>query len=358
MENLVVQPAFWQGKKVFLTGHTGFKGSWLSLWLNIMGAQVTGYSHGVEENSLFASAGIDSLVNSLTGDIRNLEDLNDALAHSQPEIVFHLAAQSLVRSSYDDPVSTFSTNVMGTVNLLESVRQSSSVRSVIIVTSDKCYENKEWVWGYRENDPMGGHDPYSASKGSAELVASAYRRSFFRDGQVSIATVRAGNVIGGGDWSKDRIVPDIMRAVGMGDAVAIRNPGAIRPWQHVCEPLCGYLILAEQLYSKKGGYADCWNFGPDDEGAKTVSWLVDYVCREWGDGAGWCLDSSEHPHEANYLKLDCSKAKAMLGWRPLLSIETALDWTVEWYKGFYNRADIAQITAMQIARYLEFGKKK
>lgn len=347
---------FWKGKKVFITGHTGFKGSWLVLWLNKLEAEVTGYSLEEEQNFFFKSAGLDKLITSFTGDIRNLEFLAETLHACSPDIVIHMAAQSLVRPSYDAPVNTFSTNVMGTVNILEAVRQTDSVKAVVIVTSDKCYENREWVWGYREQDPMGGHDPYSASKGCAELVTSAYRKSFFQENQTAIATVRAGNVIGGGDWSKDRIIPDIMRAIGKGESVVIRNPTAIRPWQHVCEPLSGYLLLAEQLYTKGSEYADCWNFGPDNDGAWPVSWLIDYICSKWGDNAGWDQDSRVHPHEANFLKLDCSKAKSRLGWKPLLTIESALDWTIEWYKSFYNGADILTIMELQIASYLKLSK--
>ena len=348
---LVKEMQFWQGKKVLITGHTGFKGSWLSLWLNHLGAKVTGYSLDAEANSLFTSARIGQLITSTVGDVRNLEHLTKAFASCQPDIIIHMAAQSLVRPSYDDPVGTFSTNVMGTVNVLEAVRHSSSAKAVVIVTSDKCYENKDWVWGYREQDPMGGHDPYSASKGCAELAASAYRRSFFQGEGAASATVRAGNVIGGGDWSVDRIVPDIIRAISKGKAVSVRSPNAVRPWQHVCEPLQGYLMLAEQLYTKGKEYAEGWNFGPDDEGATTVSWLVDYMCKKWGQGASWGHDPDVYPHEANYLKLDCSKAKARLGWRPRLKVSTALDWTVEWYRNSLNGADVKNMAEQQIVRY-------
>jgi len=242
---------------------------------------------------------------------------------------------------------------MGSVNLLEAVRQTGSVKAVVIVTSDKCYENQEWVWGYREQDPMGGHDPYSASKGCAELAAGAYRRSFFHAGTPAMATVRAGNVIGGGDWSADRIVPDIVRAVSRGQAVQVRNPNAVRPWQHVCEPLHGYLLLAEQLFCHGKEFAEAWNFGPDDDGARSVAWLVDYVCRKWGEGANWSHDGRQHPHEANYLKLDCSKARAMLGWRPRLDGATALDWTIEWYRESLKGGSARSLTEQQILRYLD-----
>lgn len=351
VEDLVGQMRFWRGKKVFVTGHTGFKGSWLSLWLNLLGAEVTGFALEADANSLFASAGIEQVINSITGDIRNLEALAEVIAVFRPEIVFHLAAQPLVRVSYADPVTTFATNVMGTVNLLEAVRRAGSVKAAVVVTSDKCYENKEWLWGYREQEPMGGYDPYSASKGCAELAVGAYRRSYFHGGIPAMATVRAGNVIGGGDWSVDRIVPDIMRAVSRGETVRVRNPNAVRPWQHVCEPLHGYMLLAEQLYANGDKYAEAWNFGPDDEGARTVSWLVDHICRKWGAGVGWRYDEGHHPHEANYLKLDCSKAKVMLGWRPRLNIATSLDWTVEWYRDSINGADTRALTKQQIVRY-------
>jgi len=358
VEDLVNQKRFWQDKKVFLTGHSGFKGNWLSLWLNLLGAKVTGFSLDMDANSLLASSDISRQINCVMGDIRNLSLFSEVLSSFQPEIIFHLAAQSLVRFSYADPITTFSTNVMGTVNLLEAVRKIDSVKAVVVVTSDKCYENSDLVWGYREQDPMGGHDPYSASKGCTELAVSAYRRSFFWENGAAIATVRAGNVIGGGDWSNDRIVPDIIRAVSRGKTVAVRNPTAVRPWQHVCEPLYGYLILAEHLFTNRNEYAEAWNFGPDDEGARTVSWLADYVCSKWGERAGWHHDKAEHPHEANYLKLDCSKAKARLGWHPRLDLATALDWTVEWYKVFFNKSDVRELTAQQIVRYLEFGKKE
>jgi len=353
VEDMVRPMKFWQGKKVFLTGHTGFKGGWLALWLNMMGAKVTGFSLDTKTSSLFATLGMSRSVSSTMGDIRNLALLEEALDAARPEILFHLAAQSLVRFSYADPVTTFSTNVMGTVNFLEAVRKLNSVKAVVIVTSDKCYENKDWVWGYREHDPMGGHDPYSASKGCAELVASAYRRSFFQENGAAMATVRAGNVVGGGDWSPDRIVPDIIRAVSTGKTVSVRNPNAVRPWQHVCEPLHGYLILAERLYTKGNEYAEAWNFGPDEESARTVSWLTDYVCRKWGKGASWHHDCRAHPHEANYLKLDSSKAKTKLGWRPRLTVPTALDWTVDWYRESLHGADVESLTEQQIVRYLD-----
>lgn len=352
MEALVSQKKFWQGKKVVLTGHTGFKGSWLSLWLNLLGANVSGFSIDVDENNLVEFTANSRPDNSIIGDIRNLSHLTETFRAFQPEIVFHLAAQSLVRLSYNDPITTFTTNVIGTVNLLEAVRKVPTVKAVVVVTSDKCYENSDWVWGYREQDPMGGYDPYSASKGCAELVASAYRRSFFKDNGVAMATVRAGNVVGGGDWSADRIVPDIIRAVSTGQSVLVRNPNAVRPWQHVCEPLHGYLKLAERLYTKGNEYAEAWNFGPDEEGARTVSWLTDYVCRKWGKETSWHQDRGAHPHEANYLKLDCSKARTKLGWRPRLTVSTALDWTVEWYRESLNGAEVKSLTEQQIVRYL------
>lgn len=341
---------FWHGKKVLLTGHTGFKGSWLSLWLNLLGAKVTGFSISAEKDSLFARAGGEQLVKSVMGDIRQPDALAETFQSSQPGIVFHLAAQALVRPGFADPVGTFATNVMGTINVLEAVRRTPSVRAVVIVTSDKCYENREWVWGYREQDPMGGYDPYSASKGCAELVTSSYRRSFFGEG-AAVASVRAGNVIGGGDWAVDRIVPDIIRAVSKGEPVLVRSPNAVRPWQHVCEPLHGYMMLAERLYAGEREFAEGWNFGPNDEGATTVGRLVDSVCRQWGRGASWEKDPNAHPHEANYLKLDCSKARARLGWRPRLNVSQALEWTVEWYRDCLGGADERSMTEQQIIRY-------
>lgn len=348
---------FWRGKRVFVTGHTGFKGSWLSLWLQQLGAEVVGFSQPAPtEPSLFEAAQVAQGMTSLVGDVRDLEGITQAMGNAQPEIVLHLAAQPLVRYSYQNPVETYATNVMGTVNLLEAVRHTPSVRVAVIITSDKCYENREWVWGYRENEAMGGHDPYSNSKGCAELVTAAYRSSFFAPETydqhgVAVASVRAGNVIGGGDWALDRLIPDMIKAFHQGQPVLIRNPHAIRPWQHVLEPLGGYLLLAEKLWHHGPDFVGGWNFGPHDEDAKPVSWIVDRLTTLWGDGATWELDGGSHPHEAHYLKLDCSKAKARLGWEPRLTLADTLEWVVEFYQGYYGGQSARQIADNQIQRY-------
>jgi len=357
MESLGINSGFWNNKKVFLTGHTGFKGSWLALWLQHLGATVVGYSLDAPTNpSLFEIARVAEGMTSITGDIRDLEHLQAAIAQSKPEIVIHMAAQPLVRYSYSNPVETYTTNVIGTVNVLEAVRQSDCVRVVVNVTSDKCYENKEWIWGYRENEPMGGHDPYSSSKGCAELVTSAYRSSYFAKENyaqhgVAIATARAGNVIGGGDWAQDRLIPDIMNAFMEKRSVLIRNPNAFRPWQHVLEALNGYLCLAERLWENGPDFAEAWNFGPDREDVKPVVWIVEHLANLWQEDARWELDKNEHPHEANYLKLDCSKAKTLLKWLPKLDLSTSLLWIVEWYRGYRQNQDMRQITEAQIMRF-------
>lgn len=357
---------FWSNKKVLITGHTGFKGSWLSMWLQRLGSTVIGYSlPAPTQPNLFEVAKITQGITSVIGDIRDLAEMQAVMTKHQPDIVLHMAAQPLVRYSYQNPVETYATNVMGTVNLLECVRHTPSVRVAVVITTDKCYENREWVWGYRENEPMGGRDPYSSSKGCAELVTEAYRSSFFtahspdlaqpaairETTPTGIASVRAGNVIGGGDWASDRLIPDIMRAIQTQQPVLIRNPHAIRPWQHVLEPLGGYLLLAERLWESGATYAEGWNFGPNDEDVKPVSWIVDYLTRRWGEGATWQLDGGDHPHEATYLKLDCSKAKARLGWHPRLSLETTLEWIVEFYQAYDQHQDMAKVVEAQILRY-------
>lgn len=348
---------FWRGKRVFLTGHTGFKGGWLTLWLHQMGACVTGYALAAPtEPSLFESARVAEGITSLTGDIRDGTTLKDAMVDAQPEIVFHMAAQPLVRYSYDNPVETYSTNVMGVVHLLEAVRATRTVRAVVNVTSDKCYENKEWPWGYRESEPMGGYDPYSNSKGCAELITAAYRNSFFNCEKyaqhgVAIGSGRAGNVIGGGDWALDRLIPDMLRAIGQGQAVQIRNPHAIRPWQHVLEPLSGYLLLAEKLHTHGPQYAEGWNFGPHDIDAKPVEWIIETITREWGEHASWALDGQAHPHEATYLKLDCSKARARLRWRPRWDIGHTIKKIVEWHQAYDRGADMRAVSLAQIDSY-------
>lgn len=352
---------FWQGKRVFLTGHTGFKGSWLALWLQQLGAHVTGFSlEAPTQPSLFEAAQIARDMVSQVGDIRDLASVREVMAEAQPDIVLHLAAQPLVHHSYQNPVETYSTNVMGTVHVLEAVRHVPSVRVVVMITSDKCYENREWVWGYRENEAMGGHDPYSNSKGCAELVTAAYRSSFFspetyRDHGVAVASARAGNVIGGGDWALDRLIPDMIKAFHLGEPVLIRNPHAIRPWQHVLEPLGGYLLLAQNLWHSGPEFVGGWNFGPRDEDAKPVSWIVERLTTLWGDGATWQLDGGMHPHEANYLKLDCSKAKARLGWEPYLTLADTLEWVVEFYQGYYGGQSAREIAEAQIRRYQTYS---
>ena len=351
----MIDISFWQGRKVFITGHTGFKGSWLSLWLQQLGAKVTGYSlEPPTTPSIFESAKVSAVIeNSINGNICDAKLFTSSMQQAKPEIIIHMAAQSLVRDSYTDPVGTYATNVMGTVNMLEAVRNTPSVRAVLNITTDKCYENKEWVWGYRENEPMGGHDPYSSSKACAELISSAYRNSFLVNEGIALATARAGNVIGGGDWAKDRIVPDAMRAFMDNESLLIRNPIATRPWQHVLEPLSGYIMLCQKLFEQPENFAEGWNFGPDDEGAQPVSILADTMVRYWGDDAQWKVDNNEHPHEARYLKLDCSKAKNLLKWKPIWCLERALDETVQWYKAWHQNNEIQEITINQIKLYQE-----
>lgn len=354
-----MNPDFWRGKRVFLTGHTGFKGSWLSLWLQSLGVELTGYALKPPTNpSLFEKARVAQGMTSLEGDIRDLESFSRAMQAARPEVVIHMAAQPLVRRSYVAPVETYSTNVMGTVHLLEAVRHCPSVRSVVNVTTDKCYENQEWVWSYRENEPMGGYDPYSNSKGCAELVSAAYRSSFFNPNDyakhgVALATVRAGNVIGGGDWAQDRLLPDILAAFARGETVRIRNPHAIRPWQHVLEPLRGYLMLAERLTEDGVAFAEGWNFGPNVDDAQPVSWIVAEMAKRWGAGASWMVAAGEHPHEANYLKLDISKACAKLRWRPVLTLVESLDLIIDWATASAAGRDARELTLEQIKQYQE-----
>jgi CDP-glucose 4,6-dehydratase len=358
---MAVDAAFWSGKKVLVTGHTGFKGSWLTLWLHDLGARVTGYAlRPPTQPSLFELARVQEAVSSLEADVRDLDRLRRAVSDAQPEVIFHLAAQSLVRHSYAEPIETYATNVMGTVNLLEAVRRAPSVRAVVVVTSDKCYENREREQGYREDEPLGGYDPYSSSKGCAELVTAAYRRSFLSREEhgrqpIAVASARAGNVIGGGDWAKDRLIPDILEAFAGRRPALIRNPNAVRPWQHVLEPVAGYLALAEALWRKRDAFAGAWNFGPRDEDTKPVSWIVEQLKQRWGGGASWQVDGAAQPHEAGYLRLDCSKARDRMGWRPKLALETALEWIVEWHRAYLNREDLRQVTAGQIARYHSGG---
>ena len=353
----MLKRSFWKGRSVLLTGHTGFKGSWLSLWLSALNANVTGYAlDPPTEPSLFEQARVSSAMRSIRADIRDFQQLKAVIAECRPDVIIHLAAQSVVRRGYEDPIETYSSNVLGTVNLLEALRHTGQRCVVVNVTSDKCYENREWVWGYRENDALGGHDPYSNSKACAELVTSAFRDSFFRadafgEHGVAVASARAGNVVGGGDWTKDQLVPDLMRAFIASQPCLIRNPGAIRPWQFVLEPLRGYLALAERLTEDPGQFGSAWNFGPSEEDAKPVSWIADQLARSWGGGASWHDDARTHPPEARCLKLDTSKARASVGWHPLLPLEQALDWTTEWYLACRAGKDLALLTRAHIQRY-------
>lgn len=349
-----INPSFWRGKRVLVSGHTGFKGSWLCLWLQSLNAEVFGLSLAPTTNpALFKEARVGEGMTSILGDIRDYETVYSAIQKAHPEIVIHMAAQPLVRYSYQEPIETYATNVMGTLHMLEAARRIGTVRAVINVTTDKCYENKEWIWGYREDEPMGGYDPYSSSKGCSELVTSAYRRSFYDNAGISLATARAGNVIGGGDWAEDRLVPDILRAFEKNQPVVVRYPRAIRPWQHVLEPLCGYLQLAEYLYQNGSAYSGAWNFGPNDHDAKPVEWIVEQMIARFGQGASWQKDDNHHPHEANYLKLDNSKAKSQLGWSPKWSIQQALENIVSWHKCWINKEDILQLCLAQISHYSE-----
>lgn len=349
--------AFWKGRRVFLTGHTGFKGSWLSLWLHALGAEVTGYAlEPPTAPGLFVQAGVANAVRSICADIRDFVELKKTVDGCRPEVVIHMAAQSVVRRGYEDPIETYSSNVMGTVHLLETLRQLGRPCIVVNITSDKCYDNREWIWGYRENDPMGGHDPYSNSKGCAELVTTAYRESFFPPDRldehgVALASARAGNVIGGGDWTANQLIPDLMRAFLARRPCLIRNPFALRPWQFVLEPLRGYLMLAERLSEDGARFATGWNFGPSDEDAKPVSWIADRLARSWGDHASWTHDEAVHPKEAHYLKLDACKARNCLDWHPVLPLNVALDWIVSWYRAFQEGADLRNLTRKQIERY-------
>jgi CDP-glucose 4,6-dehydratase len=337
-----------------LTGHTGFKGAWMSLILARLGALVTGFSlPPLHEAGVFSVTGVEKDVDHRIGDIRDREALADALREAEPEVVIHMAAQALVRPSYDDPVTTYATNVMGTIHLLEAVRRTPSVKAVVVVTSDKCYENKEWVWGYRESEPMGGHDPYSNSKGCAELVTASYRSSFLSTGHCRVATARAGNVIGGGDWSLDRLVPDAMRAFIGAATLRVRNPVAVRPWQHVLEPVIGYLILAQKLLGEKGtAFAEGWNFGPLADSEVEVGRVVQGLAGLWGAGAHWAFDPGPHPHEATYLALDCAKARNRLGWVPVTNLDDALRLTVTWYRAYADGADMRDATLGQIDTFL------
>jgi len=352
VEVLGLDPDFWRGRRVLLTGHTGFKGSWLALWLERLGAEVVGMSSGVPTTpSMFEAAQVGRGVRSVQGDVRDLQAVETAFAESRPEVVIHMAAQSLVRRSFDQPVETYATNVMGTVHVLDAARRSEGVGVVVTVTSDKCYENREWVWGYREHEPMGGYDPYSNSKGCAELVASAFRSSFGQaEGTPAIASARAGNVIGGGDWAKDRLIPDLMAAAVEGAPAIIRNPDAVRPWQHVLNPLSGYLLLAQKLWISRE-HAEGWNFGPDDRDARPVRWIVDRLGEAWGESIDWRQQDGDEPHEAQYLKLDSSKARSRLGWVPTWDLGHALESIAGWYRTQRSGGDLRDHALDQIAAF-------
>ncbi len=365
MEDMVGNSAsssnLWNGRRVFLTGHTGFKGGWLALWLTQLGATVRGYALDPStEPSLFHAARVGDVIEDVRGDIRDAARLDSSMREFRPEVVFHLAAQPLVRCSYDDPIGTYETNVIGTARVLDAVRRTPSICAVVAVTTDKCYENKEWVWPYRETDPLGGHDPYSSSKACAEIVIAGFRQSYFpvdriTEHGVGVATARAGNVIGGGDWSRDRLIPDLIRGFLSGNSVPIRNPNAIRPWQHVLEPLHGYIRLAEKLLARgaeAAQFATAYNFGPNEMDARPVSWIAERMTDLWGDGASWTLDDDRGPHEANYLRLDSSKARRDLAWTPRLRLETALERIVQWYRVWQSSPDfVHHFTQSQIAQY-------
>jgi len=351
----------WQGRRVLLTGHTGFKGGWLALWLSRLGAKVRGYSLDPStEPNMFTLASVRSVVEDTRGDVRDSASLENSMRDFAPEVVFHMAAQPIVRRSYADPVGTYTTNVLGTVHVLEAVRRTPSVRGVVCITTDKVYQNQEWVWPYRETDVLGGYDPYASSKACAEIITAAYRSSFFSYGRfheqpVALATARAGNVIGGGDWSEDRLIPDLVRGFCSGKPVLIRRPKAIRPWQHVLEPLGGYLMLAERLLAQDTRSASAYNFGPGDEDAWPVERIANKLVQMWGNGASWARDPEAGAHEAHNLRLDTSKARMELGWEPKLKIETALEWTMGWYRAWHQGEDMANFTATQIEAYGTLG---
>lgn len=354
---------FWRRKKVFITGHTGFKGSWLTLWLHLLGARVVGYALAPPTKpSLFELCRLDQLIHSIKGDVKDRDHLMQVMQKVEPEIVIHMAAQPLVREAYRNPVDTFMVNVMGTVNVLEAVRHCRSVKALLNVTSDKCYENKEWIWGYRENEPLGGYDPYSNSKACAELVTASYQNSFFQPNDyakhgVAIATARAGNVIGGGDWARDRLIPDCIDSLLNNRIIRLRSPYSFRPWQHVLEPLSGYMMLIEKLYREGVSFSGGWNFGPNDNDVKTVEWIVKSICKRWGVGAFYELDCGSHPHEAQCLKLDCSKAKQKLQWSPNWSLEYSLDKIVEWVQAYKANSDMLSICVKQVCEYIKDAER-
>lgn len=346
--------SFWNNKRVLITGHTGFKGSWLCLWLHKLGANVVGYAlEPPTEPSMFETLYLDNVIDSVIGDIRDSKRFTDILEEYKPEVIFHLAAQALVRASYTNPVLTLETNIIGTANVLECARQCKSVKVIINVTTDKCYENREWAWGYRENDTLGGYDPYSCSKACSELVTNSYRKSFLNSNGILLASARAGNVIGGGDWAEDRLVPDIVRAFINNNYPSIRNPHAIRPWQHVLEPLRGYMLLAEKMWNEGEQFAQAWNFGPNDNNIVSVREVTETFAKKWGmqENSPYSINDGEQPHEAQILKLDCSKSKSKLGWMPILDIDKTLDWTCQWYKAYNNSDNMIKLTLEQIDCY-------
>jgi CDP-glucose 4,6-dehydratase len=348
---------FYNKKRILITGHTGFKGSWLTMWLNKLGAEVVGYALAPSASRApFVICGLDKKVDSIIADVRDSKTLIEVFHKYQPEIVFHMAAQALVRYSYREPVKTYETNIMGTVNLFEACRSTPSVKAIINITSDKCYENRKLDRGYKENDPMGGYDPYSSSKGCSELITNAYIKSYFNpdnynEHNVSLASVRAGNVIGGGDWAEDRLVPDCIRALIKNKSIRLRYPNSIRPWQHVLDPLCGYLLLGQFLYQEGPTFCGAWNFGPDDENVKPAKWVAEYISEKWGSKSAWETSVRDHPHEAIWLKLDSSKAKSKLDWLPRWNLPLSLEKTVEWYKAYCNQEDMLTYSLDQIKSY-------
>ncbi len=348
----MIDQEFWKGKRVFLTGHTGFKGSWLALWLHSLGAIVKGYALSPPTDpSLFNEAKIDSIIDSQIGDIRDQDLLHESITTFNPDILIHMAAQPLVRYSYDAPIETYEVNVIGTAKVLEAARSCSNLKAIVNITTDKFYENDGRSEGYKESDPMGGHDPYSSSKGCAELVTSAYRRSFLQDQGIGLASVRAGNVIGGGDWADDRLIPDILRSFEKNEPVVIRNPKATRPWQHVLEPLSGYLVLAQKLYGEQDKYAEGWNFGSNETDVRPVDWILDKMIIKWLNSS-WELDQNSNPHEAVFLKLDISKAESKLGWKPVWELNQTLEKIIDWHKAWLNKEDMQTICLAEIEEYM------
>ncbi len=347
----MIDQAFWQGKRVFLTGHTGFKGSWLSLWLVSLGAEVKGYALNPPTlPSLFNEAEVGKVIDSKIGDIRDQDALHESMFEFNPDILIHIAAQPLVRYSYDAPIETYEVNVIGTAKVLEVARSCPNLKAIVNITTDKCYENDGRQYGYKESDPMGGYDPYSSSKGCAELVTSSYRRSFLQEQGVGLASVRAGNVIGGGDWSNDRLIPDILRSFERNESVVIRNPKSTRPWQHVLEPLSGYIVLAQEMYNNHKEYAEGWNFGPNEQDVKQVDWILNKMISGWPNSS-WELDKESNPHEAGFLKLDIEKAKSKLGWMPVWGLSHTLEKIISWHKAWLNKEDMQAVCLAEIEEY-------